>query len=207
MTKYRTQTTEVLNDSDDFERKLSWILFKQEIAIDYSQPGWVPGDPLHEPPELTWANYSFPETHVEPVFNKTRCFSCNTSWLGPEPCWVCGEDRPDLVFDETFRGLRSNFTILDEWAEANAVWSHNHDHENPIGQVNDSGEITWFFEPEPEIILPDDLDLSGRTVIEPPVVDITQGHLGGYLRSHRWHVDNQRTPAGTLGNAFRLRGD
>lgn len=56
--KYRTQTANVLNEADRFERILSWQLFcmEQEAMLYGYNPEveWVPGDPLFVTPYNEW---------------------------------------------------------------------------------------------------------------------------------------------------------
>lgn len=78
----RKQTVDVLNEAYDLELRMSWVLFKQEIAIDYSVDGWVPGEPLFRRPgrnndecyamvyneeQLRWVN-RYVGQHIRPMF-------------------------------------------------------------------------------------------------------------------------------------------
>lgn len=63
-----------------------------------SPHSWTPGDPLHDRPHGAF----YGEQHVRPMYEllpetswvRLRCRPCEVTWAGPEPCWVCGVDRP-----------------------------------------------------------------------------------------------------------------
>lgn len=100
----KSNTTQILNEADDMERRLSWVLFKAEQeAMLYSgnEDEWSPGDPVYLPPELTVDYFQEPTedeivayAHTQVYFNPPRCDDCGTYWKGEEPCFICGETRP-----------------------------------------------------------------------------------------------------------------
>lgn len=110
----KSDTTDILNEADNMERRLSWVLFKQEQNArlfngeEYDWRGnllWRPGDvvglstwvePEEESPPSTDELIAYGHTHV--FFNPPRCDECETYWKGPEPCFICGEVR-DLGFE------------------------------------------------------------------------------------------------------------
>lgn len=107
--EYRTKSAEVLNSSDDFERKLSWILFKQEQEVILYQTTqkstWVPGIPLRNRPVRI---LNFDAQYIRPMFEimdtfhnqdrvyppALRCKSCDVYWNPDvdksDGCWMCG---------------------------------------------------------------------------------------------------------------------
>jgi hypothetical protein len=105
----KKRSVTVLDEADDFEAKLRWVLFKTEQdkrLFEYNDDvPWYPG----------MAMYPRPRGHL--VFEQTvrymvqelddlrewddwfeyRCEDCETWWVGMDPCWVCGEERLDLT--------------------------------------------------------------------------------------------------------------
>lgn len=108
--KYRTQTAEVLNAADDFERMLDWYLFHSEqlqrlFGFD-PKVEWTPGDPIYQNPRTVdrdctcgivfcgcepdneelegyYGNAVRPmiEEFVDADFyRKMRCEDCDVSW-------------------------------------------------------------------------------------------------------------------------------
>lgn len=111
----KSDTTDILNEADDMERRLSWVLFKQEQEAtlyggdDFDEEegvmAWRPGDPVYLPPELMPSYREQPSVdemiaygHTQLSFNPPRCDECETYWKGPEPCFICGETR-ELGFE------------------------------------------------------------------------------------------------------------
>jgi len=125
----RTQSAEVLNDADAFERKASWIAFQEEISFVWAwspadPEAWIPGEPLFVNPDfipgnnwdhlfsgdLSWG----PEGNcVAPMYDlredmahSMRCEDCEVDWVGiEEPCFICGEERvPRRSFKQMYIG-------------------------------------------------------------------------------------------------------
>lgn len=113
MTRYRTQSANVLNAADDFERRLAYSLFVQEQdARLWSGYDWSPGDPLFPDPRLVFNGGTCSccndidddepyqgnvVRRMVELFNdgdnypSIRCKDCEVWWRGPDPCFVCGE--------------------------------------------------------------------------------------------------------------------
>ena len=102
----RSQTIEVLNNADDVQRRLDWVLFSNDNEHYGSESDWAPGDPLYDEPSGCDG-----DQYVRPMFEeidinsfhiqhadrerRVRCTDCDTFWVGEEPCFVCGTDVPD----------------------------------------------------------------------------------------------------------------
>lgn len=119
MTMYRTQSANVLNEADDFGRRLDYQLFlADQEAMLYGDPfGWKPGDPLYpDPRDYFRCDCGLPYCpgtpssehpqyyghHARPMFelfdepkrirSPRRCDDCEVGWHGSEDkCWVCGK--------------------------------------------------------------------------------------------------------------------
>lgn len=108
----KSDTTQILNEADDMERRLSWVLFKQEQdARLYGDEGsWRPGMPLHCQPRIDHMPTPFEVEAYNDItkdrFNLPRCEPCGVFWKGEEPCWICGEHRP-MGFELHSRHLTS----------------------------------------------------------------------------------------------------
>lgn len=104
------KAAEVLNDADDFGRKLAVILFQQEVAYIWDGTHeWKPGDPIFKRPNC-WLAVG--QQYIRPMFEEfedgdavsgrlIRCKECDTYWRGDEPCFSCGEIVPAHAFDES----------------------------------------------------------------------------------------------------------
>jgi hypothetical protein len=121
----KKRSVTVLDEADDFEAKLRWVLFKTEQdkrLFEYNDDvPWYPG----------MAMYPRPRGHL--VFEQTvrymvqelddlrewddwfeyRCEDCETWWVGMDPCWVCGEERLDLT-KSFWPGHKAAYTSFDD---------------------------------------------------------------------------------------------
>lgn len=87
------------------------------IAGWEAQPeAWNPGDPLYDHPYLRGEGEG---NCVRPMFQLVedyppyaRCKPCDVVWSGPEPCWVCGEDRP-----------MATLLAPGPWSAASGTWA------------------------------------------------------------------------------------
>lgn len=117
--KYRTQSANVLNEADRFQRILDWQLFcnEQERALWGYNPDvdWVPGDPIYTHPAYVFRSDAcscgdcddannlegyygnVPRRMIElfddvESYRYVRCEDCDVSWSGLDPiCWSCGK--------------------------------------------------------------------------------------------------------------------
>lgn len=84
----RNRTVEVLNDTDSILSRINNNIVQQDIALDPDpEIDWVPGDALHD------QEYDVDFTGRDTRDKKARCKPCGVSWVGLEPCWMCGETR------------------------------------------------------------------------------------------------------------------
>lgn len=85
MTKYRTQSADVLNEADRFERILNWQLFcmEQEAMLfgDNPDANWTPGIPLYPYPEEHYdpeaERYYYAGNYIRPMFEIIGLKSAN----------------------------------------------------------------------------------------------------------------------------------
>ncbi len=125
----RTQSVEVLNEADEMQRRMDFVIFSQETAIDYSTPGWVPGDPLWDRPEfgpVAGVQYVRPMIQLIDDLGRTwsyvRCEDCDVHWSGPDPCWMCGVERPsrrpssELIYN--IYHMHVDVSTNDRWRSA-----------------------------------------------------------------------------------------
>lgn len=109
----KKQSVDVLNDAYEFELKLNWQLFKAEqerVLYGPSNVGWKPGIPIWTRPR----GEGFGEQHTRRMFDlipinrfhstpfqiymiDERCVDCEVSWMGPDPCWICGKEAYSLL--------------------------------------------------------------------------------------------------------------
>lgn len=93
--KYRTQSATVLNEADEFGRKLEWQLFSSEQdqqLFGYNESvEWKPGDPILEYPR-NYPRQMFDIFDDGSHFSTMRCKDCLVNWRGSGPCWVCGKE-------------------------------------------------------------------------------------------------------------------
>lgn len=122
---YRTQTANVLNDADRYQRILDWQLFvmEQEARLYGYNPDttWLPGEPLYPDPRTIYRGCSCDECDndemphgyegncVRPMFQilddgieyellTARCKDCEVSWRGKETvCWSCGKEIKPIL--------------------------------------------------------------------------------------------------------------
>ena len=86
-------TTEVAAEAELALARISTVLAGHE-AQPIADAEWMPGDPLWERPD----GYA-DEQVIRPIFQIiddngwriARCLPCQVSWVGTEPCWMCGE--------------------------------------------------------------------------------------------------------------------
>lgn len=108
----RSQTVDLLNETDNLESRMRWLLFQQEIAHIWNGPDqvagvpvWRPGEPIYHPQETNVLDLDF-DGYIEGSF-AVRCTSCEVSWRGDDPCWSCGAEVP--LYNSDY--LRSIFGV------------------------------------------------------------------------------------------------
>src|SRR4051812_665298 len=101
----KTQSVNILNDADEFERRMNWQLFasEQESVLwggaEEDENGgktWRPGDSLWPMPR----GHFYGEQTVRRMIQEfdtdndrsSRCEKCDVWWIGPDPCFECGEN-------------------------------------------------------------------------------------------------------------------
>lgn len=113
--RYRTQSANVLNEADRFERILNFQLFvmEQETKLYGYNPDtdWSPGTPLYPNPrthfrpgsedeELEGYYGNCPRPIIQLLddgdyYQGMKCQDCDVSWGRDETtCWMCGRDYP-----------------------------------------------------------------------------------------------------------------
>lgn len=107
----KKQSAAVLDEADDFEARLRWLLFKVDQAKvlypsedpEVGPEQWRPGIPIYKRPSRL--GYVVGQLTIRPMIQdlpegyfhtpeafwfKSRCHDCEVFWEGADPCWVCG---------------------------------------------------------------------------------------------------------------------
>lgn len=91
-------TTAVSNAAADTLDRLDHVLSTTE-AQPVADAEWMPGDPLWEYP--TEYDQQVPRPMFEVIDDRPpgggRCETCQVSWAGPDPCWMCGQEAPTVA--------------------------------------------------------------------------------------------------------------
>jgi hypothetical protein len=114
----RSQTIEVLNETISMQDRINRVVFIQETTLDYSTPGWKPGEPLYPDPREHLTQDSM---YVRPVFELRDqvmtycrgddfgdllhllwCQKCDVGWDEYDECWLCGT-LPDPKWNPSAR--------------------------------------------------------------------------------------------------------
>lgn len=94
---------EVLNDTDSILSRINNNIVQQDIALDPDpEIDWVPGDALYD------QEYDVDFTGRDTRDIKARCKPCGVSWVGLEPCWVCGTIRDRVPNPSPYPQLNTN---------------------------------------------------------------------------------------------------
>lgn len=106
MTRYRTQSANVLNEADQFSQILDWELFTADqdaLLWGGNETEWKPGTPLVTHPHERIDDLG---GHPRPIFELmsdvvfhnrdqiwflTMCEKCQVSWEVGSSCWMCGD--------------------------------------------------------------------------------------------------------------------
>lgn len=188
----RTRSVDVLNDADDMQRKMDWILFKEEqdarlwggpelIKTDgewgkYTIK-WRPGDPLHDQwTKLLNGNYGVTREMVEVIEDEAEweglhyaCQDCMVDWDQYETgeCWVCGRDygRRERIGPVFLGDYDINFSRqMLSYSPADVQMVTAMGEWEALGAVSDEGFTFERFDPEQELISYEVLNRVDRSV-------------------------------------------
>lgn len=110
----KKKSVDILNEADEFEAQLRWLLFKVDQAKvlypsedpEIGPVQWQPGIPIYSRPSaygwrvgqlsirpmyelIHTSQFHTPEVY----YDEPRCWPCEVYWSGSQPCFVCGKER------------------------------------------------------------------------------------------------------------------